>query len=50
VEKQANKILQKKNLSAQEKLKVELYLWKLRALISLKRFDKFDEELKNKPF
>ncbi len=50
VEKEAKKILKKKGLTSDEKLKIELYLWKLRTLIALERFDKFEKEIKKKPF
>jgi hypothetical protein len=50
VEKEANRVLKKKDVSPELRLKIELYLWKLRTLIALERFDRFERELKNKPF
>ena len=50
IEKQAKKLLYQENLSKQEKLNIELYLWKLRSLIVLREFEKFERELQNKPF
>ena len=50
VEKDAKEILSKKKMKLEEKLKIELYLWKLKTLVTLKRYDKFEKELKNRPF
>ncbi len=48
IENRAQKLLSKKK--KEERIKIELYLWKLRNLINLERYEEFEKELQNPPF
>ncbi|AIH04025.1 MULTISPECIES: hypothetical protein [Thermodesulfobacterium] len=48
VEQKAKEIL--KNKKGEERLRIELYLWKLRSLIALEDYEKFNQEIENAPF
>ena len=49
MEKRAKQIL-KNTKSEEKKVKIELYLWKLRNLIDLEDYSEFEKELQNPPF
>ncbi len=36
--------------SQEEKLKIKIYLWKLRNLLEMEMFDEFEKEIQNSPF
>jgi phosphoglycerate-specific signal transduction histidine kinase len=46
--KKVKPLLSKKK--GEERLKIELYLWKLRTLITMEKYDEFYKEIKNFPF
>lgn len=48
IEEKAKKILLEKR--GEERLKIELYLWKLRTLLSVKDYEAFFKEIENVPF
>jgi len=49
MEKRAKQIL-KNTKSEEKKVKIKLYLWKLRNLIDLEDYSEFEKELQNPPF
>ncbi|QER41826.1 hypothetical protein F1847_03340 [Thermodesulfobacterium sp. TA1] len=48
LEQKAKEVLKTKK--GEDRLKIELYLWKLRSLITLEDYDSFNKEIENAPF